>query len=122
MATQKKILIADDAETVTLLLSTSLEMNGYQVAIARNGIETYEKGKSEQFDLVILDQLMPGLSGLEVIQKWKDEGIEIPVLMLSGIDDEKTVVDSLDLGAVDFVRKPFRIPELLARVRQRLKE
>lgn len=120
MSRKKRILVADDAETVTLLLSTTLEMNGYEVLTAGNGIEAYESGKSESFDLVILDQLMPGLSGLEVIQKWNDDGLDIPVLMLSAVDDEKTIVDSLDLGAVDFVHKPFRLGELLARIRQRL--
>jgi len=120
MSRKKRILVADDAETVTVLLSTTLEMNGYEVLTAGNGIEAYERGKSESFDLVILDQLMPGLSGLEVIQKWNDDGLDIPVLMLSAVDDEKTIVDSLDLGAVDFVQKPFRLRELLARVRQRL--
>ncbi len=120
MSRKKRILVADDAETVTLLLSTTLEMNGYEVLTAGNGIEAYESGKSESFDLVILDQLMPGLSGLEVIQKWNDDGLDIPVLMLSAVDDEKTIVDSLDLGAVDFVQKPFRLRELLARIRQRL--
>lgn len=116
-----RILVADDAETITTLLMTSLELKGYEVATARNGVEAHALGMSEQFDLVILDQLMPGLSGLEVIRKWHDDGIDVPVIMLSGVDDEKTVVDSLDLGAVDFVRKPFRLPELMARIRHRLR-
>lgn len=116
-----RILVADDAETITTLLMTSLELKGYEVATARNGVEAHRLGTSEPFDLVILDQLMPGLSGLEVIRKWHEEGMNVPVIMLSGVDDEKTVVDSLDLGAVDFVRKPFRLPELMARIRHRLK-
>jgi len=121
MSRTLRILVADDAETITTLLMTSLELNGYQVVTARNGVEAHEFGLNQEFDLVILDQLMPGLSGLEVIRKWHDEGIDVPVIMLSGVDDEKTVVDSLDLGAVDFVRKPFRLPELMARIRQRLR-
>ena len=121
MSRTLRILVADDAETITTLLMTSLELKGYEVVTARNGIEAHEFGMNEEFDLVILDQLMPGLSGLEVIRKWHDEGIDVPVIMLSGVDDEKTVVDSLDLGAVDFVRKPFRLPELMARIRQRLR-
>jgi DNA-binding response OmpR family regulator len=121
MSRPLRILVADDAETITTLLMTSLELKGYEVTTARNGVEAYEKGISQPFDLVILDQLMPGLSGLEVIRKWHEEGTNVPVMMLSGVDDEKTVVDSLDLGAVDFVRKPFHLPELMARVRQRLR-
>jgi DNA-binding response OmpR family regulator len=55
-----------------------------------------------------------------VIGKWRDEGIETPVLMLTGVDDDRTAVESFDVGAVDYVRKPFRIPELMARIRNRL--
>jgi two-component system KDP operon response regulator KdpE len=116
-----RILVADDAETITTLLMTSLELKGYAVTTARNGVEAHELGMTQPFDLVILDQLMPGLSGLEVIRKWHEQEMNIPVIMLSGVDDEKTVVDSLDLGAVDFVRKPFHLPELMARIRQRLR-
>ncbi len=120
MSEKKKILVADDAENVKMLLTTSLEMSGYDVTTAGDGVETYEKGKTGTFDLVIIDQLMPGLSGLEVIREWQEDSIGMPVIMLSGVDDDKTVVDSLNLGAVDFIRKPFRLPELLARVRQHI--
>jgi DNA-binding response OmpR family regulator len=105
---------------VTTLLVTALELEGYQVDTALNGVEAYEKGISGDFDLVILDQLMPGLLGLEIIERWQTEGRPMRVIMLSGVDDDRTVVHSLDLGAVDFVRKPFRLPELMARIRQRL--
>lgn len=87
---------------------------------ARDGMDALEQGKQGDIDLAILDHLMPGLLGLEVIEKWRSEGIEIPVIMLSGVDDDKTVVDSLEVGAVDFVRKPFRLNELMARIKQRL--
>jgi DNA-binding response OmpR family regulator len=106
MTEAKRVLIADDSETVTTLLATALELD--------------EKGISGGFDLVILDQLMPGLLGLEVIDRWQQEGHLNRVIMLSGVDDDRTVVSSLDLGAVDFIRKPFHLPELMARIRQRL--
>jgi len=120
MSEAKKVLVADDSETVTTLLVTALELEGYEVDIALNGIEAYEKGIAGDYDLVILDQLMPGLLGLEIIERWRNEGHQMRVIMLSGVDDDRTVVHSLDLGAVDFVRKPFRLPELTARIRQRL--
>jgi DNA-binding response OmpR family regulator len=119
MAEVKRVLVADDSETVTTLLMTALELEGYEVETAVNGLEAYEKGLAGDFDLVILDQLMPGLLGLEIIDRWHREGHVMPVIMLSGVDDERTVVSSLDLGAVDFIRKPFRLPELMARIRQR---
>lgn len=120
MAERKRILVADDSPTITTLLRSALEGAGYEVTAAFDGMEAYEKGQAGEFDLVILDQLMPGLLGLEIIDRWHEEGIETPVIMLSGVDDDRTVVDSLDKGAVDFVRKPFRLPELMARVRQRM--
>lgn len=116
----KRILVADDSETITSLLLNALETNGYEVTVTTNGVETYEKGVAEEFDLVIMDQLMPGLLGLEVIEKWRTDGIMTPVIMLSGVDDDHTVVASFDIGALDFVRKPFRLTELLARIRQRV--
>ena len=120
MSNPNRVLVADDSETVTTLLVTALELEGYQVTTAKNGVEAYELGATDAFDLVILDQLMPGLLGLEIIDRWHREGHIVPVMMLSGVDDDRTVVSSLDMGAVDFIRKPFRLPELLARVRQRL--
>jgi len=117
---KKRILIADDSETVTSLLLAALHSSGYEVTVTADGIEAYEAGKTGEFDLVILDQLMPGLLGLEVIDRWHEEGMETPVIVLTGVDDDRTAVESLDRGAVDFVRKPFRMPELMARVRQHL--
>ena len=120
MSELKRVLVADDSETVTTVLVTALELEGYEVETARNGVEAYEMGVSGRYDLVILDQLMPGMLGLEIIDRWHEEGHEIQTIMLSGVDDERTVVHSLESGALDFIRKPFRLPELLARVRQRL--
>jgi DNA-binding response OmpR family regulator len=116
----KRILVADDADTITSLLVTALETNGYEVHTAADGVEAYEAGSSTDFDLVILDQLMPGLLGLEIIERWRAEGVSTPVIMLSGVDDDQTVVDSFDVGALDFIKKPFRLAELLARVRSRI--
>jgi DNA-binding response OmpR family regulator len=120
MSEVKRVLVADDSETVTTVLVTALELEGYEVETAGNGVEAYEMGIAGGYDLVILDQLMPGMLGLEIIDRWQREGHEIQTIMLSGVDDERTVVNSLESGAVDFIRKPFRLPELLARIRQRL--
>lgn len=115
-----KILVADDSETIRALLKTALEGSGYEVDMADDGLSAYELGRNDEYDLVIMDQLMPGLLGLEVIERWRDEGMEAPVLMLTGVDDDRTAVESFDLGAVDYVRKPFRMTELMARIRKRL--
>lgn len=120
MSDRKRILVADDSETITTLLTATLQSSGYEVTTAQNGLEAYELGSSGNFDLVIIDQLMPGLLGIEVIKKWREKGIDVAVIMLSGVDDDRTVVESFDTGATDFVRKPFRLPELLARIKQSL--
>lgn len=122
MTAAKRILVADDSATITTLLMTALKNEGFEVTTADDGLATYELGKTGDFDLVILDQLMPGLLGTEVIERWHDEEVETQVIVLSGVDDYRTAVESLEKGAVDFVRKPFRLPELIARVRQHLQD
>lgn len=117
---KKRLLVADDSETIRALLQTALESAGYEVDIAQDGLSAYELGKSGEYDLIILDQLMPGLLGLDVVARWHDEGMDAPVLMLTGVDDDRTAVESFDRGVVDYVRKPFRIPELMARIRMRV--
>jgi DNA-binding response OmpR family regulator len=118
----KRVLVADDSDTVTTVLVTALEMEGYHVDTTHNGVDAYEMGKAGQYDLVILDHLMPGLLGLEIMERWRAEGHQIPTIVLSGVDDDRIAVDTLDVGALDFVRKPFRIPELMARIRSRLRD
>ena len=120
MSEQKKILVADDSETIRALLQTALESAGYEVDVAQDGPSAYELGSTGDYDLIILDQLMPGLLGLDVVARWHEEGMEVPVLMLTGVDDDRTAIESFDQGVVDYVRKPFRIPELLARIRMRV--
>lgn len=117
---KKKILVADDSETIRALLQTALVSAGYEVDMARDGLSAYEMGRTGEYDLIILDQLMPGLLGLDVISRWHQEEMDAPVLMLTGVDDDRTAVESFDRGAVDYVRKPFRITELMARIRMRL--
>jgi DNA-binding response OmpR family regulator len=116
----KRILIADDVEAVTTLLVTALEIAGYEVVVARNGQQALELGRDQEFDLAILDQLMPGLLGIEILTQWRGAGIDLPVIVLSGVEDDEIVVGSLESGATDFIRKPFRLPELMARIKLHL--
>lgn len=110
------MLIADDSETITTLLTVALSSEGYRVVAANNGVAAYELACEYEIDLAILDQLMPGLLGVEVLEKWRGEGLKFPVIMCSGVEEEATIVDCLTKGAVDFVRKPFLVSELTARV------
>lgn len=112
----KRILVADDSKTVSTLVSAALANEGYTVTTVDNGMAAFTVGSEQRVDLAILDQLMPGLLGLEVLDKWRGDGRNFPVIMLSSLDDETTIVDCLQKGAVDFVRKPFLVKELTARV------
>lgn len=114
------ILIADDSPTVRLLLRRHLEADGHEVIEAEDGYTAYEAGMAGEIDLAILDQLMPGMLGLDVLHRWRAEAITFPVLLLSAVDDDSTVVRSLELGAFDYIRKPFSVPELKARVASHL--
>jgi DNA-binding response OmpR family regulator len=120
MSNGPQILVADDAPTVALLLTRALESAGYQVTVVNDGVAAYEAGIAGDFDLALLDHLMPGMLGSEVLQRWNDEGVPFKTIVLSGMDDDDLVIQLLELGAVDFIRKPFNIKELLVRVRLQL--
>jgi two-component system, OmpR family, KDP operon response regulator KdpE len=115
-----RILVADDSPSVTLLLSRALETSGFEVTSVADGHAAYEEGRSGNYQLVVLDHFMPGMLGTEIIQRWRDEGLTMPVIVLSGVQDDETIVQSLELGATDFVRKPFNVKELVVRVRAQL--
>lgn len=115
-ARARRILVADDADSITMLLSVALGAEGYKVVTAEDGVAAFELGCEHRIDMAIIDHLMPGLLGMEVLEKWRSEGLDFPVMMLSGIDDESVVVECLRHGATDYMRKPFRVAELTARV------
>lgn len=122
MTKRPKVLVVEDERVVSFLLTRTLEAAGYSVTAVGDGLDALELGLSEQFDLVLLDQRMPGLLGLEVLQRWKAAGRDFPVIMVSGITGEADVITALELGAVDYIRKPFSIQEVIARVKVRIRE
>jgi DNA-binding response OmpR family regulator len=120
MAEPPWILVADDAATVTLLVSRALESAGYRVMVESDGFAAFEAGIANDFDLALLDHMMPGMLGTEVLQRWSEAGVLFPTVVLSGMDDDDLVIQLLELGAVDFIRKPFNLKELLIRVQLHL--
>lgn len=110
------ILVADDSAAIRLLVKRHLQADGHEVVEAADGPEALEIGRNGGVDLAILDQLMPGLKGIDVLQAWRSEDIDFPVVLLSGVDDHHAVVSSLDEGAADYIRKPFSPAELKARI------
>ncbi|HSJ29669.1 MAG TPA: response regulator transcription factor [Acidimicrobiia bacterium] len=111
-----RILVADDSPSVRLLVVRHLQADGHELLEAADGTTAYEIGIGESPDLAILDQLMPGMLGTDVLHRWRAEECTFPVLLLSAVDDDHTVIQSLQLGAADYIRKPFSMPELKARV------
>ncbi len=111
-----KVLIVDDDAKIRDLVCVNLEARDYEVEAAADGAEAIARMEKESFDLVILDLVMPGMSGLEVCT-WIRERSDVPVIVLSAHDDEELKVRALDAGADDYVTKPFGQEELLARVR-----
>jgi two-component system, OmpR family, KDP operon response regulator KdpE len=116
----KKILVVDDEAQITRVLRRGLESVGFQVRIANDGRTGLETFRSWLPDLVITDLSMPGFDGLELCSRIRQLS-DVPVLVLSVTEDEPTKVKALDLGADDYVSKPFGIDELTARIRALLR-
>jgi two-component system alkaline phosphatase synthesis response regulator PhoP len=112
-----KILIVEDEPDMVLGLKDNFEFEGYEVTTATDGQAGLEKARSLKPDLIVLDVMLPRLSGLEVCKTLRGEGYEGPILMLTARGQEIDKVVGLELGADDYVTKPFSIRELLARVR-----
>ena len=111
------ILIVEDEYAVARGIQYALQQEGYQVAVARSGEEGLDFATREAPDLVVLDVRLPGIDGFEVLRRLRMTGSKAPVLILTARDDEVDKVIGLELGADDYVTKPFGIDELLARLR-----
>jgi two-component system response regulator MprA len=120
-----KVLVADDSETILLLLRTRLEMEGYEVATAADGQEAVEAldgaGPEGQPDLILLDAMMPRMSGLDVLRRLRDEGSETPILIVSAHREVETLNEAENLGANACVAKPIDFEDLLSRIATRTK-
>lgn len=112
-----KILVVEDDESITLGLEMNLEAEGYEVTVAVDGEEGLSRALGENFDLVILDVMLPRKNGFEVVRTLRSRGETVPVIMLSARGEETDKVMGLELGAEDYITKPFGLAELLARVR-----
>ncbi|MFI5184649.1 MAG: response regulator transcription factor [Vicinamibacteria bacterium] len=112
-----KILIIEDEPDMVLGLKDNFEFEGYEVVTASDGASGLERARSLKPDLLILDIMLPKLSGLEVCKTLRSEGFETPIIMLTARGQEIDKVVGLELGADDYVTKPFSIREVLARVR-----
>ncbi|MCI6256956.1 MAG: response regulator transcription factor [Clostridiales bacterium] len=117
----EKILLVEDEEKLARMVELELRYEGYEVEKAFDGRTGLEKAQSGQFDLVLLDIMLPALSGMEVLRRLRRES-QIPVIMLTARDTVVDKVSGLDSGADDYITKPFAIEELLARIRACLRK
>ena len=112
-----RILVVEDDDKAAAFLKQGLEEEGYAVDVARDGEEGAHLGHVNPYDLIVLDIQLPRRSGLELSRELRREGVEAPILMLTGRDSTEDIVRGLDAGADDYLTKPFAFDELLARVR-----
>ena len=116
-----RLLIAEDDTDIARALTALFEHNNYTVDAVSNGNDAYDYGVSGKYDGIILDIMMPGMDGLEVLKSLRASSINTPVLLLTAKGDIEDRVDGLDAGADDYLPKPFAASELLARVRAMLR-
>ena len=114
---KQKILVVEDEEAILMGLEENLKLSGYEVETATDGRGGLEKAQQTNPDLVLLDLMLPGISGFEVCRKLRDGGYQMPIIMLTARQDEFDKLHGFEMGADDYVVKPFSIDELLARIR-----
>jgi DNA-binding response OmpR family regulator len=117
-----EILVVEDEEGIADFLSRGLEAEGYEVTMVGDGIAGERLALSGGADLVVLDRMLPGRDGIEVLGAIREKKPALPVIMLTAKAEVADRVEGLDLGATDYVTKPFAFEELLARIRSRLRE
>jgi two-component system alkaline phosphatase synthesis response regulator PhoP len=113
----KRVLIVDDEQSILTLLAFNLEKEGYQVDTALDGLEGYKMALAYSYDFIILDLMLPSMGGMDICKKLRQEKIEAPIMMLTAKDDELEKIIGLELGADDYMTKPFSPREVLARMK-----
>ncbi|MCM3702952.1 response regulator transcription factor [Paenibacillus macerans] len=112
----QRLLVIEDEPTLSRLLSYNLTSEGYEVVVEDHGQTGYETALKQKFDLILLDLMLPGMNGFEIMSKLRSEGVTTPVIILTAKNAEEEVVQGLKSGADDYITKPFGVAELLARV------
>ncbi|WP_264736735.1 response regulator transcription factor [Cytobacillus firmus] len=118
---KESILVAEDEAKIARLLEIELEFEGYQVTKAMDGYQAMELYRTGSWDLIILDIMLPGFSGIEILRRIRSKDKQTPILLLTAKSSVEDKVSGLDLGANDYITKPFQIEELLARIRAALR-
>ncbi|GIP15474.1 DNA-binding response regulator [Paenibacillus montaniterrae] len=111
-----RILVIEDEPTLSRLLSYNLTQEGYDTTVVEHGSEGLQTALQDKFDLIILDIMLPGMNGFEILNRLHQNGVRTPVIILTARNAEEEVVQGLKHGADDYITKPFGVAELLARV------
>jgi len=120
-APEARLLVVDDEPNIRDLLAESLRFAGFEVVTASDGLEAVAAATRERPDLVVLDVMMPGIDGFEVVRRLRAEGTRVPVLFLTARDDKADAITGLTVGGDDYVTKPFSLGEVVARIRALLR-
>ena len=113
----KKVLLVDDEPSIVTLLAFNLERDGYEVTTATDGAEGYRLAISNPFDFIILDLMLPSMDGMDICKRLRQEKFDTPIMILTAKDDELEKIIGLELGADDYMTKPFSPREVLARMK-----
>lgn len=116
-----RILVVEDEHRIAQAVKEGLEQESYAVDVCYDGESGYAAAGDDEYDLIILDVMMPGMTGFEVCKKLRDEGTHVPILMLTAKDQNQDIIQGLDTGADDYLAKPFSFEVLLARIRALLR-
>lgn len=114
---KKKILIIEDEEKIARVLELELTYEGYEAIKVMDGLDGLRLIREQEWDLVLLDIMLPGMSGIDILGRIRNSGQEVPIILLTAKDSLDDKVTGLDLGANDYITKPFQIEELFARIR-----
>ncbi len=117
MEQKANILVVEDEQNIRTALTDFLEYHDFEASVAEDGLEAERIVAERQFDLILLDLMLPKISGEQLCAKWRREGLQTPILMLTAKGQEKEKIAGLNLGADDYITKPFSLEELLARIK-----
>ena len=116
-----RILIIEDEKSIQRMIEYDLQQMGYEVDSALDGFEGYKKASSIMYDVILLDVMLPNMNGMDICKKLRSEGVNAYIIMLTAVDDEYNTIQGFELGADDYVTKPFSPRELTARIKAGLR-
>jgi two-component system alkaline phosphatase synthesis response regulator PhoP len=117
MEQQTNILIVEDEQSIRTALADFLDVHGFKVTMAADGLQARQIADIGKFDLILLDLMLPDINGEELCCKWRKDGLQTPIIMVTAKGQEKDRIKGLDIGADDYITKPFSLEELLARIK-----